>query len=189
MEIRKVLPVVRSADVRQWFVMRDLTRHNARYPAYKLLENLRIEVFTPMVHKLVMHQGKRVPVRVPFMQDLLFVHDTRRTRDPIVDRISTLQYRFLRDGYRTPMTVNDAEMERFIHTVESSLSPRFYKPQEVTPEMVGKRVRIIGGPFDGQEGSLQKLQGSRVKRLFVELADLLIVSVEVDPEYIQLLEH
>lgn len=188
MEIKKVLPIVRSADVRRWFVMRDLTRHNAKYPAYKLLEDMKIEIFTPMVHKLVVRQGKRVPVQVPFMQDLLFVHDSRRNLDPIVERISTLQYRFLRDGYRTPMTVRDEDMEHFIHAVKSSLSPRFYKPQEVTSDMIGKRVRIIGGPFDGHVGALQKLQGSRVKRLFVELADLLIVSVEVDPEYIQLLE-
>lgn len=189
MEIKKVLPVVRSADVQQWFVMRDLTRHNAKYPAYKLLAELKIEIFTPMVHKLVLRQGKRVPQEVPFMQDLLFVHDTRRTLDPIVERISTLQYRFLRDGYRSPMTVKEEEMQHFIRAVRSTLSPRFYKPQEVTPAMVGKRVRIIGGPFDGHEGPLQKLQGSRVKRLFIKLADLLVVSVEVEPEYIQLLEE
>lgn len=189
MEIKKVLPIVRSADVRQWFVMRDLTRHNARYPAYKLLAELKLEIFTPMVHKLVMRQGKRVPQEVPFMQDLLFVHETRRNLDPIVDRISTLQYRFLRDGYRTPMTVREDEMQHFIRAVRTSLSPRFYKPQEITSSMVGKRVRIIGGPFDGHVGPLQKLQGSRAKRLFIKLENLLIVSVEVEPEYIQLLEE
>lgn len=189
MEVKKILPIVRAADLPQWFVMRVLTRHNAKLPAYRLLGDLGIEVFTPMVQKLVVHHGKRTPRRVPFMQDLLFVHESRRVLDPIVERVSTLQYRFLRDGLRTPMTVKDAEMERFIRAVESSLSPRFYTPQEVTPDMVGRQVRIIGGPFDGQEGSLQKLQGSRTRRLFVELADLLIVSVEVQPEYIQLLDR
>ncbi len=52
--------------------------------------------------------------------------------------------------------------------------------------MLGKQVRIIGGPLDGYEGRLQKLQGSRVKRLFVELPGLLTAAVEVEPEYIQL---
>lgn len=189
METKKSEPIVRPADLRQWFVMRDLKRHNARFPAYRLLGDMNIEVFTPMVHKLVMRQGKQVPREVPFMQDLLFVHDSRRVLDPIVERIGTLQYRFLRDGYRTPMTVKDAEMERFIRAVESSLSPRFYTLQEITPEMVGKQVRIIGGPFNNYEGRLQKLQGSRVKRLFVELSNLLVVSVEVQTEYIQLLER
>ena len=168
--------------------MRDLKRHNARFPAYRLLGDMNIEIFTPMVHKLVVRQGKRVCREVPFMQDLLFVHDSRRVLDPIVERIGTLQYRFLRDGYRTPMTVEESDMERFIHAVRASLSPRFFRPQEITSEMVGKRVRIIGGPFDGYEGRLQKLQGSRVKRLFVELSNLLVVSVEVQTEFIQLLD-
>lgn len=188
MDTNSVLPVIRSSDVRQWFVMRDLSRHNAKLPAYKLLDQMKIEIFTPMIRKLVVCKGKRIPLLVPFMQDLLFVHDSRRTLDPIVERVSTLQYRFLRDGYRTPMTVRDGEMESFIQAVKSSVNPCFFKPQELTRAMLGKRVRIIGGPFDGREGLLQKLQGSRSKRLFIELADLLVVSVEVEPEYIQLLE-
>ena len=54
--------------------------------------------------------------------------------------------------------------------------------------MIGKAVRIVGGPLDGYEGRLLKLQGSRIKRMFVELPDQLIVAVEVQPEFIQLLE-
>lgn len=188
METKSVLPVIRSSDVRQWFVMRDLSRHNAKLPAYKLLDQMKIEIFTPMVRQLVLRQGKRIPQQVPFIRDLLFVHDSRRTLDPIVERINTLQYRFLRGGYRTPMTVRDDEMAGFIQAVKSSINPRFFRPQELTRAMLGKRVRIIGGPFDGREGLLQKLQGSRSKRLFIELADLLVVSVEVEPEYIQILD-
>lgn len=35
----------------QWFVMRDLTRSNAKLPAYLLLAGEGIECFTPMVPK------------------------------------------------------------------------------------------------------------------------------------------
>ena len=65
-------------DRLQWFVMRDLKRRNAKLPAYKLLEGLGIKVFTPMVWKLVVRHGKRCREEVPFMQDLLFVHDMRQ---------------------------------------------------------------------------------------------------------------
>ena len=54
--------------------------------------------------------------------------------------------------------------------------------------MVGRSVRIIGGPFNGLEGRLQKMQGARTRRLFVELPNLLIVSVEVQAEFIELLK-
>lgn len=171
-----------------WFVMRDLKRTNAKQPAYKLFEELKMEFFTPMVWKLVTHCGKHYPQEVPFMQDLLFVHDSRRNLDPIVSRIDTLQYRYLRDGKRTFMTVRDVDMERFKRAVESVNNPRFYRPEEIKPSMVGKMVRIVGGVLNGYEGRLQKLQGSKIKRLFVELPNLLTVAVEVQPEYIQLLK-
>lgn len=178
---------VNGNDRLQWFVMRDLKRYNAKLPAYKLLESLGIKVFTPMVWKLVVRHGKRSKEEVPFMQDLLFVHDTRQAVDPIVEKYDTVQYRYVRGGYKVPMTVREADMQRFIHAVESSENPRYYAPKEITPDMIGRKVRIVGGPLDGYEGHLQKMQGVRVKRLFVELPNLLAAAVEVQPEYIQLI--
>lgn len=173
-------------DRLQWFVMRDLKRRNARLPAYKLFDNLKIRFFTPMVWKLVTRHGKRVKEEVPFIQDLLFVHGTRQTVDPVVEKYGTVQYRYVRGGYKVPMTVREADMQRFIHAVESTDNPRYYTPEEITPDMVGRKVRIVGGPLDGYEGNLQKMQGARIKRLFVELPNLLAAAVEVQPEYIQL---
>ena len=172
-----------------WFVMRDLKRRNAKCPAYQMLGDLGLEVFTPMVWKVVTREGKRVRQKVPFMQDLLFVHESRKVLDPIVERTDTLQYRFLRDGRRTPMTVREGDMERFMKAVETADRHYFYAPQEITPDMVGKRVRIVGGPLDGYEGNLQRLQGSHVKRLFVELPNLLTAAVEVQLEYMQIVKE
>ncbi len=172
-----------------WFVMRDLKRANTKLPAYRMLGDMGIKVFTPMVWKLVVRHGKRIPQRIPFMQDLLFVHESYEILTPIVERIDTLQYRFLRDGKRTPMTVRDSEMERFITAVEATDNPCFYAPKDIKPSMLGKYVRIIGGLMDGYEGHLQKLQGSRVKRLFVELPNMLTAAVEVQPEFIQVLKR
>lgn len=175
------------SDAPQWFVMRDLKRNNAKLPAYKMLSEMKIEIFTPMKWKIVTKEKKRIPQKVPFMQDLLFVHVTRKVLDPIVERTSTLQYRYLRDGFRTPMTVRDTDMERFIRAVESADNPQFYTPKDILPSMIGKTVRIIGGPLNDYVGKLQKMQGSKVKRIFIELSNLLTASIEVQPEYIQIL--
>lgn len=183
---QKSLSVISEFDQLRWFVMRDLKRHNAKLPAYKMLGDMNIKVFTPMVWKLRTRHGKREPQEVPFMQDLLFVHDSRRVLDPIVEMVGTLQYRYMRGGNHIPMTVKDDDMDRFIQAVEATNTPCFYTPAKITLAMLGKQVRIIGGPLDGYEGRLQKLQGSRVKRLFVELSGLLTAAVEVEPEYIQL---
>ena len=173
----------------KWFVMRDLKRNNAKLPAYQMLGEMGIEVFTPLIWKLVVRQGKRIPVEVPFMQDLLFVHESHKVLDPIVERTSTLQYRFIRDGKRTPMTVRNADMDRFINAVKATNNPCFYEPKDIKANMVGKYVRIVGGLLNGYKGRLMKLQGSRVKRLFVELPNLLTAAVEVQPEFIQIIKQ
>lgn len=169
----------------QWFVMRDLTHYHSKSPAYKMLDGMKIENFTPMVKKLVTRNGKRERIEVPFIHDLLFVHDSRLTLDPIVEKVPTFQYRFLKG--RMPMIVRDKEMEQFKKAVEFSESPQFYRPQEITPDMRKRKIRIIGGNLDGYEGTLVTVRGSKVKRLMVELPTLLAAAIEVESEYIQLL--
>jgi hypothetical protein len=171
----------------RWFVMRDLKRSNAKLQAFRILKEKNIEVFTPMKTRLCVVKGEQVRKEVPCIPDLLFVHDTRKTLDPIVESIPTLQYRWLRNKYREPMTVPDAEMERFICVVHASALPKYYLPEEITPEMYNRPIRIVGGLLDGYEGTLLTTRGSKVKRLLVEIPHLLAVGVEVDPDYIQLI--
>lgn len=179
--------VVTGNEACQWFVMRDLTRPNAKQPAYKLLDGLNIRNFTPMVWKLMLNHGKRERRQMPFIHDLLFVYASRAELDSVVETTPMLQYRYLRGGYKMPMTVRAADMQRFIHAVGFSSSPQYYRPDEVTPAMRNRRIRIIGGNLDGYEGSLITTRGSKVKRLLVEIPMLLAATVEVETEFIQLL--
>lgn len=176
-----------SADTnKQWYVMRDLKRSNALLPAYKQLEGMNVEVFTPMTWSLKVRNGKQVRVYKPYIQDLLFVHDTRATIDPIVQKTPTLQYRYRKGGaYREPMVVDDDDMNRFMHAVSAAANPKYYLPEEILPSMCGRMVSIVGGPLDGYEGRLLSVRGSKVKRLLVELPDIFTVGVEVDPEYVR----
>lgn len=177
-------PLNNPKEVR-WFVLRDLKRANSKQPAYKLFEEKNVEYFTPMKSKLVVVKGKQVRKEVPCIPDLLFVHDSREVLDPIIDEVPTVQYRWVRNKYREPMVVSDAEMERFIHAVSVSGIPKYYLPEEITPAMLNRKIRIVGGPLDGYEGTLLTLRGSKVKRLLVEIPGLLLAGVEVNPDYIQ----
>ncbi len=167
-----------------WYAMRDFTRPNANLPAYKLLEQEGLEVFTPMKEHLKVRNGKRTRENVPILHDLLFVHGLRVDIDPIVNKTNTLQYRYKKGFQRTPITIQENEMQRFIQAVRRSEQPKYFLPGELTPDMCGHQVRIIGGPFDTFEGKLLKLRGSKKKYLIVELNGLLSVGVEVAPEYI-----
>lgn len=183
------MPLSGNTEQAAWYVMRDLKRPNAKQPAYKVLGEKHFEVFTPMKWHLAVRQGKRIREKIPFIQDLLFVHSTRNELNPIVEDIPTLQYRYVRGGrFGEVMIVSDAEMARFIHAVGTSQSPQYYLPEEITPAMYGRNIRIVGGPLDGYEGNLLTTRGSKVKRLLIELSGILAVGVEVKPEYIQLVK-
>ena len=137
--------------------------------------------------RLSVRQGKRIREERPFLPDLLFVHCDRSLLDPLVELVPTLQYRYIRGAYCAPMTVGEPEMDRFMRAVRSTDSPRYYQPGELTPAQYGRMVRIVGGPLDGYEGRLLSVRGSRVKRLLVDIPNLLVAGVEVQPEYIQVL--
>lgn len=175
-------------DKEQWYVMRDLKRHNAKCPAYKQLEESGFEVFVPMKWILVVKQGRRVREKMPFIRDLLFVHTTYDKLDPIIRKTPTLQYRYARGGaFQNPMTVPETDMDRFILAVNASDDLTYYLPGELTPDRYGCAIRIVGGPLDGCEGKLLTVRGSRVKRLIVELPGFFSVGIRVEPEYVQLL--
>lgn len=171
-------------DGRRWYVLRDLKRANALVPAYRFLSGEGLEVFTPLSSR---PNGRGVVEERPVIHGLLFARGSRLELDPYVERTPTLQYRYVPGRRREPMLVPDAEMDRFIQAVKSSPSPRYYLPGEITPEMYGRRVRVVGGPLDGCEGVLLKCRGSRVRRLLVSLPGFLSVGVEVEPDYVQVL--
>ena len=177
-----------DAAEKHWFVMRDLKRANAKLPAYKQFMEAKIEVFTPMHTILKTVKGRQRKVQEPFIRDLLFVHDTRETIDPIVEVTPTLQYRYERGkGYKVPMVVRDADMNRFILAVSTSKSTAYFTPNELNPSMIGRSVRITGGTLEGYTGKLLKISGSRAKRILVQLEGILAAGVEVDTQYLEVL--
>ncbi len=53
--------------------------------------------------------------------------------------------------------------------------------------MRGKEIIVKGGPLVGDSGRLLKLQGSKKKRLVVEIKGFMAAAVEINPDFIQLL--
>ena len=177
-----------SFRIIRWFVMRDLKRRNASLPAWKMLGDAGFEVFTPLQEVLTVRGGIRKRILTPYIQDLLFVHSNRTTLDPVVEKTPTLQYRYAKgQGYMEPMVVPDRQMDDFIRAVRSGSAHKYMSPSEVTPAMLGRAIRVIGGPLDGMEGNLLSIRGSGKKRLYVQIPNLVAAAVEVSPEFIQVL--
>lgn len=169
-----------------WYVMRDLTRANSKHPAWEALADSGYRVYTPLTWKVKSAGGRKVRFRRPVVHDLLFVESTRECLDPFVEKLPTLQYRFVRGGaYGEVMTVGEEEMNRFILATSTDSEPLYYQADEITPRMVGRKVKIVGGALDGFEGRLLSIRGMRKRRLIVEIPGMLSAAVEVNPDLIQ----
>lgn len=173
----------------EWYVMRDLKRSNARFPAWKELGEAGFEVFTPMRWRVRIVAGRKIKERVAVVPDLLFVHAEKDTLDEIVNKTPTLQYRFVKGGtYCQAMVVREEDMNHFIRAVNSVDDPEYYLPDQITPQMIGKRIRVSGGALDGYEGHLLSIKGLRKKKLLIEIPGLIVSSIEVVPDFIQIME-
>lgn len=178
-----------ASSEKQWFVMRDLKRRNSNVLAIHDLTRAGLEVFTPITQMIMTIGGRRQRREVPVIQDLLFVYENKETLDRYVAIYPTLQYRYLLGKTKNePMTVRKEEMERFIFAVGNTATPLYYKPGELTSAMFGKQIRIVGGMLDGYEGRLLSVKGMRKRRLIIELPNLITVAVEVEPEFIQMIQ-
>ena len=181
-----------NTAVSRWYVLRDLRRSNVKEHAYQLLERLaqeRIKIFTPLVKQIVPLKGKKELIEKPCINDLLFVYANQLTLDPLIERVGSLPYRYVRGGRpQEPMVIREKEMNQFITIVQGREPYQFYKPEEVTPAMYGQKILMVGGWLDGYQGRLMTTRGSRVRRLIVELEGLLAVGVAVHPDYIQIEE-
>lgn len=167
----------------EWFVMRDFKRSNATERAYSMLKEKGFEVFTPMQRKIIKKHGMTMNVSVPAIPDILFVHSLRAPLDEIVRTTYTLTYWYPKGGnFDHPMYVVKKEMEHFIKVVEAVENPVYYLPDEINPAMFGRKIQIIGGTLNGQVVTLLKTQGSKRKRIIVQLPGLLAATVTIDPD-------
>ena len=176
-----------------WYVLRDLARPNAKNPAYKQLQampEMKDCVFVPLKQRVFVEHGRRVVRFVPYMPDLIFVHKSREELDPIVRQIELLQFRYVRGGKQfEAMSVGAKEFEKFRNAVEHTDNVEYYSYEDVSPQLYGKQIRIIGGRLNGFEGRLMSKKGSKFKRLLVDLQECnLSAAIQVESDYIQLLK-
>lgn len=171
-----------------WLVMRDLKRHNAKNPAYVMLAKKGFEVYTPMKCNLVRKSGHVEKIVTPAMPDMVFVHCTESKIKPVVELTPTLQFRYVRGGYLKVMKVEHSDMHRFMEAVRMGNKVDYYTPEEITPDMIGKKVLLKDGPFEGLEVRLLKKHATKKKCIIVELPSVFAAVVEVNPEYIQLIK-
>ena len=150
-----------------------------------------IETFVPMRREIVtLRDGHKSHKLVPAIHNLIFVHTTSDTMRELKPRLPIVQYlTHPVDGRNRPILVPEAQMQQFIRVSNSDDDRLLYlRPEELNLRH-GTPVRIIGGPFDGVEGTFVKVQGVRNRRVVVQLQGLLAIATEVHPDLIQVIKN
>lgn len=171
-----------------WFAMS--APYKKELEARNLLTRNNIESFVPMRYCLVASERmKKERKLVPAIHNLIFAHTTRSLIQTVKKGYPYLQYKICRsEGKNNPIVVPDRQMEQFITVCNSFNDDLIYlKPEEVNLAK-GTPVRIVGGTFDGMEGTFVKVKGARKKRVVVHLPGLAAVATaEISSDFIQVI--
>ena len=183
-----------NKQTRSWYVMR--AYKNEKAAEVRLSdEKYGLEHFIPKQKVIRTVNGKKVICKVPVIHSLIFVHASQRQIvDFKLNYYNSLQFVTWKSEDRLVyLTVPEKEMKNFIEVCEQTEKEvHFYRIDEVNKDKIdiakGKRVRVHGGPLDQVEGYFVKIGRKRGRQLVVIIPDLLVVSAEVEPEYIQVID-
>lgn len=163
-----------------WFAMSATFGRSLK--AKDFLESRSVRCFIPMRYDVVSDgkQGKERKERklVPAISNLLFAHTTRSNIQELKSEVTYLQFLTQpEDGRRVPIIVPDRQMEHFITVCDTYNEKLIYlNPSEINLEK-GTPVQIIGGAFDGVEGTFVKIEGKRNRRVAVLVPGIAAVVV------------
>ena len=133
-----------------------------------------IESFVPMKYVMGTRRGRRVKKLVPSIHNLIFFHiEPSLMKEYKATTKLPIRY-IMNPATKKPVVVPENEMNNFIAvagTYEEQLVYIIPKPGQFTR---GDRVRILGGPFEGAEGVLQRVKGD--SRVIVSVKGLVAVA-------------
>lgn len=169
-------------DPKTWFPMRVTYQREMKVKAE--LDRLEIENFIPMTYQFTesRKQGDTEPRRelVPAINNLIFVHSTKERISELKvsnELLEPLRYMIdqTAEEAHTIMTVPDKQMENFMRVASVTDDSVMFLDETTIVGKEGKRVEIMGGPFEGVTGVIRRVK--RCKRVVVELEGITCVAI------------
>ena len=183
------MPDKRDANDVFWYVMRGHSSCTSKIRT--TLEEKGVEYFQPRRYVIETKNGRKKKVLKYVLKDFFFVHSSRKNLDAFIGELSVrfnYYYDICSHVQNDCMIVPNGEMENFILVATAYDDNPTYLPANEVNLNKGDRVRIVGGYFDGYEGTYMQVKRGQKKRLVVCLDGILAVTAYVDPDYVQLLK-
>ena len=164
-------------NIIHWFAMS--ATFGRELKAKDIIEKNDVECFVPMRYEV--HKDKKqknIRKLVSAISNLIFVHTTRKEIQELKTKIPYLHYLIkTEDGRNTPITVPEYQMQQFIATCNTYNEKLvFLAPDEINLQE-GTPVRIIGGTFDGIEGTFVRIEKGKQKKVVVMAEGIAAVAI------------
>lgn len=181
-------------DPKTWYPMRVTYGREMKVKAE--LDRLEIENFVPMTYRIVevrndgdaesRTNGTTEPRRVlvPAINNLIFVRSTQERISGLKRTNGVLEpLRYMMDHTAEEahviLTVPDRQMEIFMRVATMTDDSVMFLDETSVVGKEGKRVKIMGGAFEGVEGVIRRVK--RCKRVVVELDGIASVAIAFVP--------
>lgn len=166
----------------RWFPMR--VTYGREMKVKGELDRLGIENFVPMTYRVVESRNNGdTELRkelVPAINNLIFVRSTQERISGLKRSNEMLEpLRYMMDHTAEEahviMTVPDRQMENFMRVAKMTDESVMFLDEKSVVGKEGKRVRIMGGAFEGVEGVIRRVK--RCKRVVVEIEGVASVAI------------
>lgn len=170
-------------DPKIWYPMRVTYSREIKVKAE--LDRLEIENFVPMTYKLVCaDNGNPHRELVPAINNLIFVRSTQgriselKTSNKVLEPLRYMMDHTAEKAHEI-MTVPDRQMENFMCVASMTDDSVMFLDENTIVGKEGKRVKIMGGMFEGVEGVIRRVK--RCKRVVVALDGIASVAIAYVP--------
>ena len=166
-------------DPKNWYPMR--VTYGREMKVKGELDRLGIENFVPMTYKVVC-EDDGTPYRelVPAISNLIFVQSTQERISGLKRSNEVLEpMRYMMDRTAEEehviLTVPDRQMVNFMRVATKTDESVMFLDEKSIVGKEGKRVKIMGGVFEGVEGVVRRVK--RCKRVVVEIEGVASVAI------------
>ncbi|MDE6000246.1 MAG: UpxY family transcription antiterminator [Bacteroidaceae bacterium] len=173
-------------DEPKWFALKVSRKETL---ATTVLETAGLRTYCPLTKTDTTIQGKKIIVERPLIPNTIFVYASFKLINALKNQHPFITYCYKKmDGKYKILQVPTREMERFIDSSTKMQGDiTYYRPEEVELHK-GDHVKIVGGLFDGYEGTLLKAKG-RAKRMFLINFEMLgALGTHIEPQYIRIIK-
>lgn len=180
-------------ELKQWFPMRIAHGNRRRTMEIRdFLDSHHVENFLPLTWKREYHDGKSKRVLVPAIDNLIFIRSVddcitwmKRTCKILLP-LRYIMWRPQGSEFSTILRVPDRQMQNFMRVASVKDDSVMFLGNKDFSNKIGKKVRILGGPFEGVTGTIYRVKKDR--RVVITLDNISSVAIShISPSLLEIL--